>query len=51
MSSIEDAIRGSAYELWDHAGGPDGRNEVEQGIDEDGLKNLLMPHSSGKVAN
>jgi hypothetical protein len=49
MSSIEDAIRRCAYERCEHAGGQDGRTEVERGIDEEGLENLLMPHSLGKV--
>ena len=97
MSSIEEAIRRRAYELWEDAGRPEGRSEefwhaaraellaketmeekldslgppiveppglavqhgipvglpgeriVEQGVDEKGLENLLMPHSSGKV--
>ena len=46
MSGIEDAIRRRAYELWEHA---DGRSEVGQGVDDEGIENLLMPHSWGKV--
>ena len=96
MSSIEEAIRSRAYELWEHAGRPEGRSEefwhaaraeldvketieekldslgppiveppafavrhgipvgmpgeriVEQGVDDEGLENLLAPHSSGE---
>jgi hypothetical protein len=96
MSSIEEAIRRRAYELWEHAGRPEGRSEefwhaaraeldvketieekldslgppiveppalavrhgiptgmpgeriVEQGVDDEGLENLLAPHSSGE---
>src|SRR5262249_11490883 len=95
MSSIEEAVRGRAYELWEKGGQPEGRSEefwfaaiaelegkpptfeervealappvveppkfavrygvpvgmpgerlVEQGVDDPGLENLLMPHSS-----
>lgn len=98
MSSIEEAVRRRAYELWEQAGEPEGRSEefwfaaiaelegkpptlgervealgppiveppnlavrhvvpvgmpgeriVEQGVDDEGLENLLLPHSSGKV--
>jgi hypothetical protein len=97
MSSIEEAVRRRAYELWEQAGQPEGRSEefwfaaiaelegkpptleervealappivqppahlvrygvptgmqgeriVEQGVDDPGLENLLMPRSSRK---
>ena len=96
MSSIEEAIRRRAYELWEHAGRPEGRSEefwhaaraeldvketieekldslgppiveppafavrhgiptgmpweriVEQGVDDEGLENLLAPLWSGE---
>ena len=96
MNSIEEAIRRRAYELWEHAGKPEGRSEefwhaaraeldvketieekldslgppiveppafavrhgiptgmpgeriVEQGVDDEGLENLLAPHSSAE---
>jgi hypothetical protein len=96
MSSIEEAIRRRAYELWEHAGRPEGRSEefwhaarteldaketieekvdslgppiveppglavrygiptgmpgertVEQGVDDEGLENLLVPRASGE---
>src|ERR1700733_13571405 len=99
MSSIGEAVRRRAYELWEQAGQPEGRNEefwfaaiaelegrlptlgervealgppfeepsalavqhgipvgmpgeriVEQGVDAEGLENLLMPHSPRKAA-
>lgn len=95
MSSIEEAVRRRAYELWEQAGQPEGRSEefwfaaiaelegepptleerikalgpptveppnfavrhgipagmpgeriVEQGVDDEGLENLLMPRPS-----
>ena len=98
MSSMEEAVRRRAYELWEQAGQPEGRSEefwfaaiaelegrpptfeervealgppiveppsiavrygvptgrpgeriVEQGVADEGLENLLMPHSSKKV--
>ena len=98
MSSIGEAVRRRAYELWEQAGQPEGRNEefwfaaiaelegrlptleervealdppfdeppalavqhgipigmpgeriVEQGVDAEGLENLLMPHSPRKA--
>jgi Protein of unknown function (DUF2934) len=98
MSSIEEAVRRRAYELWEEAGQPEGRSDefwfaaiaelegkpptveervealgppiveppkfavrygvpvgmpgertVEQGVDDEGLENLLMPHSSRGV--
>jgi hypothetical protein len=98
MSSIEEAVRRRAYELWEQAGEPEGRSEefwfaaiaelegrlptleervealgppfeepsalavqhgipvgmpgeriVEQGVDAEGLENLLMPHSPRKA--
>jgi hypothetical protein len=95
MSSIEEAVRRRAYELWEQAGQPESRGDefwfaaiegksptfdervealgppfeeppalavrhgipvgmpgeriVEQGVDAEGLENLLMPHSPRKA--
>jgi hypothetical protein len=98
MSSIEEAVRRRAYELWEQAGQPEGRSDefwfgaiaelegkaptfeekvealgppiveppkfavrygvptgmpgermVEQGVDDEGLENLLMPRSSTRA--
>ena len=100
MSSIEEAVRRRAYELWEQAGEPEGRSEefwfaaiaelegkpptleervealgppiveppnfavrhgipvgmpgeriVEQGVDDEGLENLLIPRPSRNVGD